>query len=357
LSAGIEPGISTSWIREWSIIPDTDYVYNTNRNPIIQLNNRYYIIKSNQFSETLDNGITIYINKKWKNILVNIKFNDNTLPNLSNSDRDLIYDDLYKNLTAYNFISSINEFYNKYGFTDYLKYIVINEDGEINRYSFNNNIKEIPYLLAAYPPDEFSVRFSSLIKIGFKPKVRINKSLNNGNVDNISKLNWYNNIPIAYRIEESENLLKPVANYSGLRNPVTRIFRFTGDYMPLFYEIQLFDKDTEQRLPGNYKFDTTLTNFGIMKEVKIRKVNRKGSVLKINSKNNISMYPMIDEFGYTVTDLMIFRSSWDIRYHIETVNTSNSLVSLSKIEDRIEIPSTIGQSKIVKIQNLKKYNL
>ncbi len=357
LSAGIEPGISTSWIREWSIIPDTDYVYNTNRNPIIQLNNRYYIIKSNQFSETLDNGITIYINKKWKNILVNIKFNDNTLPNLSNSDRDLIYDDLYKNLTAYNFISSINEFYNKYGFTDYLKYIVINEDGEINRYSFNNNIKEIPYLLAAYPPDEFSVRFSSLIKIGFKPKVRINKSLNNGNVDNISKLNWYNNIPIAYRIEESENLLKPVANYSGLRNPVTRIFRFTGDYMPLFYEIQLFDKDTEQRLPGNYKFDTTLTNFGIMKEVKIRKVNRKGSVLKINSENNISMYPMIDEFGYTVTDLMIFKSSWDIRYYIETVNTSNSLVTLSKIEDRIEIPSTIGQSKIVKIQNLKKYNL
>jgi len=353
MEIGMEPGIDPAWKRTYSIIPDSDYVYKTDSNPIIQLNNRFYIIVNNPGNETLENGITIYINKRWKNILVNIKFNDNTLPNLSNSDRDDLYDDIYRNLTAYNFISSINEFYNKYGFTDYLKYLIIEED-KINTYSFNNNIKKIPYLLAAYPPDEFNVKFSSLTKTGFKPKVNINKVLTNGIIDDISKLNWYNNIPIAYTIEENENSLKPVINYSGLRNPITKIFRFTGDYMPLFYDIQLFDKNTENRLPGNYKFDTSLTDFGIIKEIKIRKVNRKESILKLKD-NNIPMYPMIDEFGYTFTDSMIFKSSWDLNYYIETSNiSSNELISS---DVRIEIPSTIGQSKIVKIQNLKKYNL
>lgn len=359
LSIGVEPGIDVRWFREYSIVSDTDYVYRINNNPTIQLNNRYYIISSNPGNETLENGITIYINKKWKNILVNIKFNDNTLPNLSNSDRDDLYDDIYNNLTAYNFISAINEFYNKYGFTDYLKYTVIEEDGSIDTYNFNNNIKHIPYLLAAYPPDELTVRFSSLIKIGFTPKITIKKRLNNGNISDNSKLNWYNNIPIAYRIEENETLQKPVLNYSGLRNPITRIFRFSGSYMPLFYDIQLFDKDIENRLSGNYKFDTTLTDFGIVKEVKIRKINRKGSILKLkDSNNNISMYPMIDEFGYTFTDLMMFKSNWDINYYIETVNTPTSIVNnLVRADDKIELPSTIGQSKVVKIQNFKKYNI
>lgn len=356
---GFEPGINTIWIKEYSIIPDTNFIYRTNSNPIIQLNNRCYIIKSNLNNETLENGITIYINKKWKNILVNIKFNDNTLPNLSNSDRDTLYSDIYKNLTAYNFISSINEFFNKFGFTDYIKYVIIEEDGVIKRHSFDNNIKGLKYLLAAYPPDEFTVRFSSLVKQGFRPKVNINKVLNNGNIDDISKLNWYNNIPIAYRIEETNNILKPVKNFSGLRNPVTKIFRFSGNYMPLFYDIQLFDKNTENVLPGNYKFDTTLTDFGLVKEVKVRKVNRKGSILKLkDSRNNVAMYPMIDEFGYTFKDIMMFKSNWDINYYTETVNITKQIVSsLTRVNDRIELPISIGQPKVVKIENLKKYNL
>lgn len=359
---GAEPGVDISWNREYSILPDTNYIYKVNDNSTILLNNRYYIIRNNPSNETLENGITIYINKKWKNILVNIKFNDNTLPNVSNSDRDDLYSDLYKKLTAYNFISAINEFYNKYGFTDYLNYVIVDENGGVKKYSFDSNIKEIPYLLSAYPPDEFKVRFSALTKVGFNPKININKVLNNGNIDTLSKLNWYNNIPIAYRIEENQNLLKPVINYSGLRNTSIRIFRFSGPYMPLFYDIQLFDKNTENRLPGNYKFDTTLTEFGIVKELKIRKVNRKGSVLKLkDNTNNVSMYPMIDEFGYSLTDLMIFKSTWDINYHIETINTSSvsKVIDVLKVDDKVkvELPATIGQPKVVKIQNLKKYNL
>jgi len=70
---------------------------------------------------------------------------------------------------------------------------------------------------------------------------------------------------------------------------------------------------------GNYKFDTDLTKFGMMIERKVRKVNRKGSVLKLRSTNGEnSIYPMIDEFGYTFMDFFIFRSTWDQGYHFET---------------------------------------
>jgi hypothetical protein len=71
---------------------------------------------------------------------------------------------------------------------------------------------------------------------------------------------------------------------------------------------------------GNYKFDTDLTKFGMMLERKVRKVNRKGSVLKLRSSNDAnSIYPMLDEFGYTFMDFFIFRSTWDQGYHFETV--------------------------------------
>lgn len=70
---------------------------------------------------------------------------------------------------------------------------------------------------------------------------------------------------------------------------------------------------------GNYKFDTDLTKFGMMIERKVRKVNRKGSVLKLRaSGDNNSIYPMLDEFGYTFMDFFIFRSTWDQGYHFET---------------------------------------
>lgn len=71
---------------------------------------------------------------------------------------------------------------------------------------------------------------------------------------------------------------------------------------------------------GNYKFDTDLTKFGMMLERKVRKVNRKGSVLKLKSSRDYrSIYPMLDEFGYGFMDFFIFRSTWDQGYHFETI--------------------------------------
>jgi hypothetical protein len=74
-------------------------------------------------------------------------------------------------------------------------------------------------------------------------------------------------------------------------------------------------------LYGNYKFDTDLTDFGLMLERRARKVNRNGSVLKLQTN---SIYPMLDEFGYTFMDFFIFRSTWDQGYHFETTMVKES---------------------------------
>lgn len=78
---------------------------------------------------------------------------------------------------------------------------------------------------------------------------------------------------------------------------------------------------------GNYKFDTDLTNFGLMLERRVRKINRVGSVLKLQ-KNSI--YPMIDEFGYTFMDFFIFRSTWDQDYHFESIVSEEKIVKETK---------------------------
>ena len=70
----------------------------------------------------------------------------------------------------------------------------------------------------------------------------------------------------------------------------------------------------------NSIFDTELTDFGIIKNLIISKINRNGNVLKLkNSTNLSSIYPMLDEFGYTIANMFIFKSNWDYEYYYECV--------------------------------------
>lgn len=100
-------------------------------------------------------------------------------------------------------------------------------------------------------------------------------------------------------------------------------------------------------LNGNYKFDTDLTDFGIVKERKMRKINRLGSVLKLREvKDTNSIYPMIDEFGYSFKDFFIFKSTWDLNYHSETIIPSDLLKynNSYKIDDlSVEANTNIGK--------------
>ena len=317
---GNEPGISTDWTRVYSLKPDTSVIYTSTTNPIIEMNDSYYMIKSNTSLSTLENGINIYINKKWKNILINITITDNTIPNLSEKDRDSLYNDLNKKLTAHNFIQSINDITNKYYFTDYLNYIIIEEDGSISKYNYNS-IEGLPYYITCETPEEVNMKYSSLERKPISTPKNLKSTRTIESISNdLSNLNDYNKVPISAEISKNTNIPRPMVNYSG-SNDITldTIYRFSGYYMPIFYDIQLFSKNTFTASVGNYIFDVDLSEFGIMKERKIRKINKDGSILKLkNDKDQKSIYPMLDEFGYTTTDFFIFSSSWEFDYYVST---------------------------------------
>jgi hypothetical protein len=308
------------------------------------------MINSNSSNSTLENGINIYINKKWKNILININIADNTIPSLSEADRDTLYNDLNTKLTAYNFIQCLNDLSNKHGFTDYVNYIIIEEDGTIKRYNYNS-IEGLPYYITCETPDEVLMKRDSLsqkvveIPKQLKPTLVL-KSI----VPNLINLNYYNGVAIAVEINPNKDTPKPTVNFHGGKSITEElIYRFSGFYMPLFHDIQLFDKNLFTSSTGNYKFDTTLSDFGLFKERKIRKINHKASVLKLNNvKDQKSIYPMIDEFGYTTVDTFIFKSSWDTNYHY----MSSNILTIAPSTTTINNPGLIGIQNEIKNINL-----
>ena len=349
---GYEPGISSIWIRNYSLEPDTDFIYTSMSNPIIQMNDKYYLCTGNANDSTLDNGVVIYINKKWKNILININIADNTILNISEKDRDELYIELNRKLTASNFMNVINDIKNKYGFTDYVSYVIIDEDGLISKYKYNHNINSLPYMINCEGPEEIDIKVNSLIKtpIPLEKSLKPYRSLINGKINKLSELNYYNNTFVSIDIKENKSSPQVFDNYHGNKNHLTnKIYRFSGYYMPLLYNIQLFNRDTEYLETGNYLFDTTLTDFGIIKERIISKINRNGSILKLkDSKDVKSIYPMIDEFGYSTVDFFIFSSTWDRGYHVESYPNSSSIHPLEDKVSNIDISTSlpdIGQPK------------
>jgi len=282
---------------------------------------------------------------------------------------DDLYDILYKKLTALNFTNVVNDIANKYGFSDYISYIITEEDGTTKKYSYLyydnkgnkiENIKDLPYLLRCEEADKLDVKVDSLIKRAVPLPNTLNpfRKLNNGKIVDLTQLNHYNNIPVAANIIENQFEPKVFENYHGNKNIITNdIYRYSGYYSPIFYDIQLFERDEFDL--GNYKFDLSLTDFGLMKERKVRKINRKGSQLRLaNVNDEKSMYPMLDEFGYSVYDFFIFSSTWDLKYYLETsqLSKSNNYLERYTIDENVVnnlqdisiptlIPTDIGQTQ------------
>jgi hypothetical protein len=70
---------------------------------------------------------------------------------------------------------------------------------------------------------------------------------------------------------------------------------------------------------NNYKFDTSLNDFGEIDEFIFSKVNEEFDILK-NSPDVYHIYPSVDEFGYEYDKRFIFKSSWDKEFFIKTNN-------------------------------------
>ena len=311
-SSSIQPGKNLDWKVVYSMIPDNSYLYSNNNNPIILLNNRYYLSNntSTDSNSHLDSGIKIIINNIYNNCLVYIYNNDKTIPYINNIERDNFYNDVYTSLTAYNFINYINNI-DKLCFSNYIEYIIIDIDG-INSYSFDNNISNLPYLLSTIPIDKVESRISSLIKSKNNDfNFPVNHLLGKNNLITVNTLNYFSGNYISNSITKNHNddIITPI--YSGNTNNIYKnIYRYSGDYCPIFYKIDLFKND-------NYQFNTDSENFGMMKERIISKVNGNGNLLY--SLNNVkSIYPMIDQFGYTYLDYFIFKSNWDLNFYIQT---------------------------------------
>ena len=333
---GVIPSNDSNWVKIYNINPDTlqQYGQSIASNDIIEMNNRYYWcynVATSSLSisdQTLNNGINIFINNKYQNVLINIYVNDHTYDKISNTDRDDLYTDLYSKLTANNFISAINDLSNKYDFSDNIKYIIINEDSSINIYDFNDltTVSGLPVLIKADGPDQFVSRIQSL---QFTPvnlstsEVKPKRRLDLGNITSLDQINYYSDEHLATQINKESSDASLIPNYSGLKNNVYNIMnRHSGPYSPIFNTIELFRSSTITQSFGNYQFDTSLTYFGNIKERVVSKVNRKSNVLKLRNNTNIkSIYPMLDEFGYHVTDFFIFKSTWDMEYHIECIES------------------------------------
>lgn len=354
-SRGVPPDMDIRWRRVYSLKQDTKFAYNNsltrNGNPIFSMNNRLYLCRENGYRDsgvgvrnligtsTLENGITIYVNKKWKNILVNIYINDNTYTStvdlgfgsiafkkdsLSKNKVDNLYTDIYSKLSANNFMNAVNDLSNFYGFSDKIRYVIINEDLSIKIHDFNDltTVENLPVLLTCEGPDEFLVNINSL-KVSpstlsvseIKPK----RELVNGEITALSQINYYSDSNLATSISQIEDDPVKVPNYSGLKNNLyNNLFRHSGYYSPIFHNIELFRAATFTQSSGNYKFDTELTNFGKIKERIVSKVNRGRNILKLrNNADLLSIYPMLDEFGYHTISSFIFKSTWDVEYHIE----------------------------------------
>lgn len=263
----------------------------------------------------MEGGIKIYINKKFRNVLVRIEVSDTSLK-VKNINRDDMYNRSFSDVTAFNFINAINNPLSDWGFSQPLEYIIIEEDGTIQRYS-GQDLVNLPFILRADFPDEIKIKVNSLNHEGhFLPPniLTPTKRLNSNRIDGLKQLNWSSrSTPTFTTIVQNRNEPLRIDSYFGVRNISTKtIYRHSGEYSPIFHTIDLFDNK-------NFKFLPELTDFAKTRQTIISKVNRKFNLLKLkNNPRYRSIYPSMDEFGYTTWDFNIFKSTWDKRFWIES---------------------------------------
>lgn len=241
ISSGEYPNRSNLWKRLYSVVPDTDLVYSATNNPIIVNYGQYYRIISNVNGSTLDNGIRVFINHRFKNVLVNIYINDNSITNTKGSDRDELYVSTSRKLTAANFIDSVNNIMARNGFSDRISYHVVSADGTQNSYSYPNRIVGLPHIIFAERPDSLKVKSNSLLYFEKNErKLKPTKSLTDGRITSPDQLNHFNNTHMAAEIVDNVDK-KNVADR--FYNLYREYFRHSGNYVPLFYDVELFNTD------------------------------------------------------------------------------------------------------------------
>lgn len=288
-------------IHTFNPIPKTPYrIYD-----VVNFNDNLYI--SNKNLSIIDNGINIYINKKWKNILIQIYFNDN-ISKTFNIKRDDLYCIELQQIVASNFIEVINNITLLNGFINPLNYYIIDENGNYTKYGISN-IEDIPYILQIESPVELEIYSHSLnlksIDIN-RNILKVSKYLENNEINNESQIDYYNNSYLAYEYERLDIF--------GYQDKTNSLYRINGMYSPIFNTINLFNNIDNNKLTFNEKFE----KFGEIREMIKSKVGDE-NLLRIKDDSYRSIYPQVDEIGYFIDTHHVFKSTWDTQYYKKTI--------------------------------------
>lgn len=319
-------------------------------------------------------GMDIYINERWKNVLihlyidtdeiveilnpvsgeyVNIEtcpidvwYNDNQISSdvdeqkwlecefrvnglgIDLRPRDLMLNKILSVLTNVNY-EPIDRNKNK------LNFIHVYENGEFQKMSRVTTDVTLDVVL----PTGFAILEKTYRVTPMTPSVdlKINNTLKNRiirgvnaysvdglRVDSLSDINAYND----YAISKTFNDLSGDFNYWDIKNgEAPLIYRHSGAYAPIFKTVPLFKPQRSFSktvgMAGNWKFyDEAVNNqhllgFGMVDEIIFSKCNTSGNVLKIQdaTQKDKSIYPMVDEYGYDFDSRFIFSSSWESDYY------------------------------------------
>ena len=316
------------------------------------------------------NGIHVFLNDKYQNILIviNVKIpiqqsyiNLNNVPifgekfGLYNSKtlngNSLVYPATANEynpalITAANFIDCFDDMNTLSEFDSGITFYYINRSaisgstGPINVFNTGNTMKDIPdwgkldtpFILTMNSPELLETKKQSYIKGSIKgPSINIyDKYLTYYDSDQKQKYNVVEPLGRYMNLNIEENNLNTVYAYNKVATP-NAIYRFNGTYEPIFSNIAIFNNTyiyysgaSVKQWDSNYKFDTSYENFGRIEELIYSKVNPSISPLKLKETDkDRSIYPMVDEFGYQFSTRFIFNSSWDHNFYVVTNSDQN----------------------------------
>lgn len=337
------------------------------------------------------NAVHIYLNEKFKNILVvinqNIPFNIDwkTLNNIDmfNENYGLYYsktnEDYYyelfpmsdekitseglninkynpNNIVASNYIKTLNNINDIITLDTNIYYHYIDSEGNyastmMTYFDNTSSFLELPNWINKFPPFLLKITESENLLLYNKTyDVGVYKGPNKNIKDQyIVYDNSTTNDKLVNEVFATKITSKQINKKDGYKYLVKR---YSGYYEPIMKNISLFtptyywvdDDDNLNTFKGNYKFNTELKDFGIIKEVMYSKVNEDEYVLKLKETNELSLYPILDEVGLSQTSRNIFSSPWDNEYYLRTTsqfvlsdNSYNEIVEVSEAKNNAEI--------------------
>lgn len=332
------------------------------------------------------NGLHVFVNEKFKNVLIIININipiNQEWSSLNNVDvfgenyglyygktidnkykllplNDGTIREYYPNvLAAHYYTQALNTLNNLIVFDEYVTYYCIDEYGKFGKVTMTRFADTITNTMSGltnwnnnFPP--FYIEVNTPYDLELK-KNSYNTYPIQGPDYNISTSYtvYSKNMPLSQSIidqplgryidiDEVDYTTYTISNGETISN-TNKIKRFNGYYEPIFNNITMFnptyywnnklDNSYGGSISTNYVFADNLSQFAQINELMYSKANEEGNYLKLkDSAGDKSFYPMTDEIGLSQTSRNILMSPWDRNFHIKTLNQQTLL------SDFVEVP-------------------